>query len=218
MSRPAFQNGFTIVELLVVVVVVAILATIVVVSYNGITRTASETAVKTDATSAAKQLELAKTIDGCFDHTNLFDYLSKQYGDTTIEYQYGDTDYFCLNVINASKNLQYHIESKDGISAVKSGLCPATYTNATANCLLGNARVSVYIQNQTGGTITATYSAPTANPTGQGVHTLNAGQSLSVSISTSSPSITHGIGRVVIEHADGTTYTRYHHHDAINCA
>lgn len=58
------REGFTIVELLIVVVVIAILAAITIVSYNGITNRAHDTTVKTDATNAAKQLEIAKTTDG----------------------------------------------------------------------------------------------------------------------------------------------------------
>lgn len=42
------QQGFTIVELLIVVVVIAILAAITIVSYNGITSQANDTAVQSD--------------------------------------------------------------------------------------------------------------------------------------------------------------------------
>ncbi len=47
------QNGFTIVELLIVVVVIAILAAITIISYNGITARANDSSMK----SMAKQLE-----------------------------------------------------------------------------------------------------------------------------------------------------------------
>jgi len=47
-TRWGRQTGFTIVELLIVVVVIAILAAITIVSYNGITNRANDTAVQSD--------------------------------------------------------------------------------------------------------------------------------------------------------------------------
>jgi len=55
------QRGFTIVELLIVIVVIGILAAIVIVAYNGVQNSAYESAVKSDLTNAAKMLELQKT-------------------------------------------------------------------------------------------------------------------------------------------------------------
>ena len=52
------SRGFTIVELLIVVVVIAILAAITIVSYNGITSRASATALQTDLAQANKILSL----------------------------------------------------------------------------------------------------------------------------------------------------------------
>lgn len=62
----AWRPGFTIVELLIVVVVIAILATITIVAYNGITANAKESALKSDLTTAAKKLHVAKVEDGSF--------------------------------------------------------------------------------------------------------------------------------------------------------
>lgn len=55
-SRKSF--GFTIVELLIVVVVIAILAAIVIVSYSGITNSAHAAAVKSNHSSIIKKLEM----------------------------------------------------------------------------------------------------------------------------------------------------------------
>lgn len=57
------SEGFTIVELLIVIVVIAILAAITIVSYNGIQKRAAESAVKSDLRNAATALEVA-AIDG----------------------------------------------------------------------------------------------------------------------------------------------------------
>jgi prepilin-type N-terminal cleavage/methylation domain-containing protein len=52
------QSGFTIVELLIVVVVIAILAAITIVSYNGITQQANASAAKSTAATFQKKAEL----------------------------------------------------------------------------------------------------------------------------------------------------------------
>ena len=50
--------GFTIVELLIVVVVIAILAAITIISYNGITTQAYRTTIDSETSAMAKQLQL----------------------------------------------------------------------------------------------------------------------------------------------------------------
>lgn len=54
------QSGFTIVELLIVVVVIAILAAITIVAYNGIQDRAKNSAMQSDVTSFAKKIESVK--------------------------------------------------------------------------------------------------------------------------------------------------------------
>jgi len=56
--------GFTIVELLIVVVVIAVLAAITIVSYNGITNQANDSAVKNDLQQFAKRMEIFKIESG----------------------------------------------------------------------------------------------------------------------------------------------------------
>lgn len=57
------ESGFTIVELLIVVVVIAILAAITIVSYNGITNRANQSAAKSLAASVTKKAELYNADD-----------------------------------------------------------------------------------------------------------------------------------------------------------
>lgn len=54
------RGGFTVVELLIVVVVIAILAAITIVSYNGIANQTYDSAVKSDLSTLAKKIELIK--------------------------------------------------------------------------------------------------------------------------------------------------------------
>lgn len=51
------QQGFTIVELLIVVVVIGVLAAIVIVAYNGITQSANATAARANASAVQKVAE-----------------------------------------------------------------------------------------------------------------------------------------------------------------
>jgi len=57
-SKTQAQSGFTIVELLIVVVVIAILAAITIVSYNGITSRANASSAQATAASLQKKVEL----------------------------------------------------------------------------------------------------------------------------------------------------------------
>lgn len=59
-NNKAQQTGFTIVELLIVIVVIGILAAITIVAYNGIQQRAYLTIMQTDLSNASKQMEVAK--------------------------------------------------------------------------------------------------------------------------------------------------------------
>ena len=54
------QTGFTIVELLIVIVVIAILAAITIVAYNGIQTRAQNSTIQSDLSNLVKKLELYK--------------------------------------------------------------------------------------------------------------------------------------------------------------
>lgn len=60
------NSGFTIVELLVVIVVIGILAAITIVSYTGITGRAATASLQSDLTNASQQLKLYQTIYGSY--------------------------------------------------------------------------------------------------------------------------------------------------------
>lgn len=66
MSEHGFKQAFTIVELLIVIVVIAILATVTIVSYNGISNQAKESSLKSELSTLYKKAELYKTKNGSY--------------------------------------------------------------------------------------------------------------------------------------------------------
>lgn len=68
-SKIQSERGFTIVELLIVVVVIAILAAITIVSYNGITRSANASSAKSTAATTAKKIEAYQAEVGAYPAT-----------------------------------------------------------------------------------------------------------------------------------------------------
>ena len=60
------NKGFTIVELLVVIVIIAILASITIVSYSGITRRATFALLQSDLSSASSKLKMYQVDNGSY--------------------------------------------------------------------------------------------------------------------------------------------------------
>ena len=58
------NRGFTIIELLIVIVIIGILVAITAVSYNGITKSAKESALKSELKQASTEVEVAKAKTG----------------------------------------------------------------------------------------------------------------------------------------------------------
>ena len=60
------QRGFTIVELLIVIVIIGVLAAIVIVAYNGIQSRARDTSRDSAVVSLKKSLEVYRTLNGTY--------------------------------------------------------------------------------------------------------------------------------------------------------
>jgi len=111
--------GFTIVELIVVIVVIGILAGLVAVAYTQSSNTAIETSMKSDLKFAATKLEDDRRLNNGYpadasalatSEGNTFDYELTSYG-------------YCLAITNDRLDVEFYVDSRD-IQHLNVGACP----------------------------------------------------------------------------------------------
>lgn len=105
-------SGFTIVELLIIVAVIAILASITIVSYNVVTKNSREQALTADLQTVASALTESKSDNGTFPSNADFASLEKanSSGDTTYSYTLNaTTGVYCLEA--SAYGRTFHITS-----------------------------------------------------------------------------------------------------------
>jgi len=114
------RTGFTIVELLIVVVVIAILAAITIVAFNGIQQRALLSTAKSELTSAAKAMEIAKIEADVY--PSAFPAKVPQSNSNYLSLSESPNG-FCINS-NAKNNsgIQWRYDSANG--GIQEGLCP----------------------------------------------------------------------------------------------
>jgi len=107
------SKGFTIVELLIVIVVIAILAAITIVSYNGITKQARQSALQSGLKQVATQIATYRAFNNSYPAT--LNDLNEGRGvetpsDASFSYtQTGDT--YCLDITSSEASLSYYIST-----------------------------------------------------------------------------------------------------------
>ena len=174
LKNKQFKDGFTIVELLIVIVVIGILAAITIVAYNGIQQRANLANLKIDMSSAAKTLENANTSGGAYPATLTIAALRSSPG-TTYQYTYtssGNT--YCLTGTN--NGVAYTVSTATPTPAV--GVCPGhtppvvlvnngvvtTFAGSGATGLVDGPGVSAMFLNPIGLAVDASGTIYVADP------------------------------------------------------
>jgi prepilin-type N-terminal cleavage/methylation domain-containing protein len=139
--RPG-RTGFTIVELLVVIVVIGILAAVTIVSYTGIQQRARAASLQNDLSQAVRQLEMYKTTNSLGQYpadlatASLKQSSGNNYSYNTLTAGNG----YCLNINNG--NTAYFVTSSSGIPAAGTcnGLIGWWPLNGNGNDQSGNGK------------------------------------------------------------------------------
>ena len=149
------NKAFTIIELLIVIVIIGVLVAITAVSYNGITKSAKESALKSELKQANTELEVAKAKTGT-PPTNTDSFTPTKSGTLSISTN-PEQNSWCLSITPNSPNNQnipnFNITSDT--NTISEGGCPSPsiQTITKASCPITRTQVkdqrdnnSYYIQ------------------------------------------------------------------------
>lgn len=158
------RSGFTIVELLIVVVVVAILAAITVVAYNGIQQRAQRSSVQSTSSQVSKQLEAyAATNSGIYPEPAALESTTILGTGNAANYRYETTtarDAYCISTANAATSISS--ANINGSQSPGDVICSRNYV---LNPVFEDG-LSGYSANTPG--LSGT-TAPSSNPSGSGL-------------------------------------------------
>lgn len=121
-DQPAnLRLGFTIVEILIVIVVIGILATITIVAYNGTQQKAKTASLTSDLSNAADQFEILTTNNNSVAPVTMPTDTKISPGNVLQATNTGDTNTYCINGYTSNGSLRMSL-SAGGV--VQNGLCP----------------------------------------------------------------------------------------------
>ena len=119
------NHGFTIVELLVVIVIIGILAGIVIVSYSTWRQSTISTQLKSDLNGAASAMESYRTFNNVYP-ASVPSTFSPSGGDTLTGGSADGGITYCITAVNSNfPNLSYRIDSTNAGTGAQSGACPS---------------------------------------------------------------------------------------------
>lgn len=121
------RSGFTIVELLAIIVIIGILASITIVSYSGIQIRAAKAVLRSDLINSSTQLGKDKAVNAAYplivEAANNGKGLSKS---LTTAYNYSVTDgEYCIEATSSNTSAgTYYVSSPS--NTINAGTCPVT--------------------------------------------------------------------------------------------
>lgn len=150
MNIPTFRQGFTVVELVIVITVIAILAAVSIVGYNGVQERAVTASLHSDLRQASDILQVERTYEKTFPAT-LPDEVVASSGNT-FTYVRASSSEFCLSVQNDRMiDLQFQITQA---AQIEEGAC-------TVPVMPGPVTVTANACEEGGYTnVSASWSAP----------------------------------------------------------
>ena len=141
------QTGFTIVELLIVIVIIGILAAITIVAYNGIQNRANDTAVQNDLNGFAKKMSLYQADNSSFPlalSITMDIRFSRNSYATTLNNLYYCSDGGKYSMAAQSKSGNRYVVSSDGGLAAYTGAWSGSSTCTTMGMLSTDFRSHGY--------------------------------------------------------------------------
>lgn len=111
------SDGFTIVELLIVIVIIAVLAAISIVAYTGIQNRATTATLQSDLRTASTQLGLVHADSDMYPVGTTVPSSLKASDGTTFQYTSSTGDDYCLTATSQRSGISpYHVSSTSGVS------------------------------------------------------------------------------------------------------
>lgn len=134
--RSSSTRGFTIIELLIVIVIIGILVAITAVAYNGVTKQAKEATAKSDLKQASTQLEIDRTKSSNNQYPSTTSGLKSSPGTNLEITSTGST--YCLSAIIPS-SISFHITNTN--TAPQPGVCSGHLPADTPTELANNTPI-----------------------------------------------------------------------------
>jgi prepilin-type N-terminal cleavage/methylation domain-containing protein len=196
MSGLKQKTGFTIVELLIVIVVIAILATLTIVAFNSVQQRARESSVKTALSQAKRKLETYKVDNGTYPLTgNLASAQLSNSSTLTYDYTSNGTTY-CMTATEATTSYQ----TTESTAATTGGCAGHAQGGAPA---VTNLVLNPSFESGTVGGWSAIVGA-TMNTVSSGQGIVSGSNALEFTVTTSNQS---GVQVFLSNLAPSTTYT-----------
>ena len=117
------KRGFTIIELMIIIVVISILVSITYLVYDSWRQRAAETQVNNELTQAASSLKQASNFGSSYPATADFSKVYQPGPEVNLDYQLRPDGTYCLNGSSQTvSSVEYSVDSRNG-SSPQSGSC-----------------------------------------------------------------------------------------------